>query len=121
MPDRKQARKPGDKALFRKVIFVVHDGKEDERTVRIAAYPPRGESRTPTVTLGIGRSDPEAFAKIFFEVTEENWKVINTQVKDALKAARSEENAPGGSTPAPSRRRRAATDPVDADADADAA
>lgn len=105
---KKPARKPGDTALFWAIIPVEHDGSADARTVRIAAYPPRGEKTTPTVTLGIGYSDPDKFAKIFFEVTEENWKIVNVRVREALRAAADHENAPDGQTPAPARRARKA-------------
>lgn len=80
-------RKPADSAFYRKVFTVDHTGSSGGRTVRIAAYPPREGNSGPTVTLGIGYSDSEAFAKIFFEVTEDNWKHINTAVREALRAA----------------------------------
>lgn len=68
-------------ALYREVIQC------GERTVRVAAYEPR-EDQVTGVTFGIGYRDPATFAKIFFEVTEDNWKEIQVAVKKALTVAK---------------------------------
>lgn len=75
-------KSPKDASLYRKVLQV-----PPNRTVRVAAYPPRNGLAHPTVTLGIGYANPDAFSKIYFEVTEESWKEVQAAVRAALKAA----------------------------------
>lgn len=96
-----RAKTPKDNALYRKVIPVPHDGRQAARTLRIATYPPRGEQTEPAVTFGIGYDDPEKFAKIFFEVTEDNWKVVQAAVRAAFEAKKT-------GVPKTARRARAA-------------
>lgn len=84
-----RVKKPGDNSLYRKVIPVPHAGQPSSRTIRIACYRSRDANNDePVVTFGIGYADPEKFAKIFFEVTEENWKAVQSAVRAAFDAKR---------------------------------